>query len=745
LRESVAIAAQVAEGLEAAHARGLVHRDVKPANILLQETGPGLNVKLSDFGLARAIDDARLTHSGFIAGTPQYMAPEQARGEAVDHRADLFSLGSVLYAMCTGRPPFRARNVPAVLRRVCDETPRPIESMNPGTPPWLVDLIEGLHEKDREERCQSAAEVAHILNWHRTRMEPGAVQRGGSPPVHKPRQRPQRRLWVLLLCLLAVGFLLVPVLIIVGWWLFGDGSPLHSRVPDWFRGAPQRPEDQGNVTEPAEHDPQRRQEPEAPVVPDAEFAKLRYAFKPDELYVYSVQLEAEHDETRELFGGSAIYAVKHADAEGVTLTVRGGMSRFHAPKPGALPRPGIGLMGPPTFPVQAMAEQNEITMDPRGHIHRSRVQANLPLGLGPMIQLVLVPFDARARKSWKQEGSRVVVEESERDPWDGPFVPGLHRMPLGPRRLGPWRDAPTRLSFEVRERIHWTLGVEKAGLRTIHKRVDLESVEQANGRPRWQLSMDGDVLFDSTLGIPRSASLNGEKSVVTGNRQQRQPISLAWRLLEGEERERVLNPPPAKLPEQKPPTAEEISRSIQELESKDTRVRREAAKLLARAAPNDQRAEVAEGLEKLLGDIDHFARLAAIEALGTWGTQETVPLLIQKLSDEDPFTRKAAILALGKLNDPRAAAPITQLLPDFLYRGDASQALQRLGSAAEKPVLALLNQEDVALRVEVCNILKAVGTQDSVKHLEETAKAVNPLVSRAANEALGEVRKRAMK
>src|SRR5260370_1218236 len=113
---------QTAAGLAAAHAQGLVHRDIKPANILLEN---GVQrVKITDFGLARAADDASLTQSGVVAGTPQYMAPEQTRGEAVDHRADLFSLGSVLYALCTALPPFCAGTTMAVLRPVSHDRPR---------------------------------------------------------------------------------------------------------------------------------------------------------------------------------------------------------------------------------------------------------------------------------------------------------------------------------------------------------------------------------------------------------------------------------------------------------------------------------------------------------------------------------------------------------------------------------------------------------------------------------------------
>src|SRR5262249_42852539 len=114
VKEVLRIGFQIACGLAAAHRLGLVHRDVKPANILLEN---GVQrAKLTDFGLARAADDASLTQSGLIAGTPMYMAPEQAAGEPLDGRADLFSLGSVLYEMCTGRPAFRAPTTVAVIR-----------------------------------------------------------------------------------------------------------------------------------------------------------------------------------------------------------------------------------------------------------------------------------------------------------------------------------------------------------------------------------------------------------------------------------------------------------------------------------------------------------------------------------------------------------------------------------------------------------------------------------------------------
>ncbi|MEI8383991.1 MAG: bifunctional serine/threonine-protein kinase/formylglycine-generating enzyme family protein, partial [Planctomycetota bacterium] len=153
---------QIAEGLEAAHSQDLIHRDIKPGNILL-EAGVLDKVKITDFGLARAADDASLTQSGTIAGTPMYMAPEQALGHKLDRRADLFSLGSVLYQMVSGRPPFRAPTALAVLKRVVEETPRPIREIIPETPQWLCDIITKLHAKKPDDRYQSAREVADVL------------------------------------------------------------------------------------------------------------------------------------------------------------------------------------------------------------------------------------------------------------------------------------------------------------------------------------------------------------------------------------------------------------------------------------------------------------------------------------------------------------------------------------------------------------------------------------------------------
>jgi len=235
LIEILRVGMQTAAGLAAAHAQGLVHRDIKPANILLAD---GVErVTITDFGLARAVDDASMTRSGIIAGTPQFMSPEQARGEAVDHRSDLFSLGSVLYTMCTGHPPFRAETSFGILRRICDSEPRPIRESHPPTPAWLVRLIDQLHAKDPAQRYASASEVAELLGQclaHVQQPESQPLPEGLLETRRTDVKR--RRLGPGMLA----GMLALTALIGFAFWLPHDQKPVSPKTNqgDASRGVP---------------------------------------------------------------------------------------------------------------------------------------------------------------------------------------------------------------------------------------------------------------------------------------------------------------------------------------------------------------------------------------------------------------------------------------------------------------------------------------------------------------------------
>jgi serine/threonine protein kinase len=218
LKDIVRIGKEVAAGLAAAHAQGLVHRDIKPANILLENSAE--RVKITDFGLARAIDDASVTQSGVVVGTPSHMSPEQACGKAVDHRTDLFSLGSVLYAMCTGRSPFQSDSTVGVLRKVSDEEPQPIRELNPQIPDWLVAIVSRLMAKDPALRYQSAAEVADVLARYRFELERPPEAQRLSPSEPARSQWSRRRMGAPLLAAAILFSVGLPV-----WWAIHSGNP----------------------------------------------------------------------------------------------------------------------------------------------------------------------------------------------------------------------------------------------------------------------------------------------------------------------------------------------------------------------------------------------------------------------------------------------------------------------------------------------------------------------------------------
>jgi serine/threonine protein kinase len=231
--EALRIGRELAEGLAAAHAAGLVHRDVKPANVWLEDRtsplsprgrgvgGEGPRVKILDFGLARSVEqESHLTQSGAILGTPAYMAPEQARGEVADARSDLFSLGGLLYRICCGKLAFHGKDSVSTLLAVAFEEPPPPIEVNPDVPPAVSELVMQLLQKRPERRPASASAVAETLRGLEAKVRQeresrdatvaldAAPPRGAAAAVN-PGRRSRRRVLigalVLVLGLLGVG------------------------------------------------------------------------------------------------------------------------------------------------------------------------------------------------------------------------------------------------------------------------------------------------------------------------------------------------------------------------------------------------------------------------------------------------------------------------------------------------------------------------------------------------------------
>jgi eukaryotic-like serine/threonine-protein kinase len=189
------IGIQLADALVIAHGGDLIHRDIKPGNVLLD--AGGARALLTDFGLVRALDDATLTRSGVLAGTPDYMSPEQARGDSLTTSSDLFSLGSLLYAMLTGHPPFRAENPMAVMNRICHEKPRPLRELRGDVPVELAQLVDRLLAKSPRKRFDSAELLAARLR-----------DLAGSPPrLGRPMNRVAAGVAIASICCATVAYL----------------------------------------------------------------------------------------------------------------------------------------------------------------------------------------------------------------------------------------------------------------------------------------------------------------------------------------------------------------------------------------------------------------------------------------------------------------------------------------------------------------------------------------------------------
>jgi hypothetical protein len=216
-RQVLRIGMQIAEGLGAAHLRGVIHRDIKPANIMLLDGDEG--VKITDFGLARVVLElAELTSAGQVVGTPAYMSPEQVRSEALDPRSDLFSLGCVLFAMVAGRSPFQGRHILEIGRKITEEEPALLHLLDPAVPRPLSDLVASLLQKVPGDRPATAGEVAGEL---RRLSEDPDLEIGPTlaprPAVKRVAEKSQRRRvsrWVaagvvLLLAVPALTLLLV--------------------------------------------------------------------------------------------------------------------------------------------------------------------------------------------------------------------------------------------------------------------------------------------------------------------------------------------------------------------------------------------------------------------------------------------------------------------------------------------------------------------------------------------------------
>lgn len=183
IQEALHIALQITRGLSKAHEHGVIHRDIKPANVIITHEGV---VKIVDFGLARFVDDTRITHTGIAVGTLQYMSPEQVRGKQIDHRTDIWSVGVLLYEMMSGNLPFSSTSEVGVIQSIINEEPTPIRNYLPNIPETLDKIIRKTLSKPIQDRYVLMQQLAHELEEINFQSEQLSSARTIASPISKP-------------------------------------------------------------------------------------------------------------------------------------------------------------------------------------------------------------------------------------------------------------------------------------------------------------------------------------------------------------------------------------------------------------------------------------------------------------------------------------------------------------------------------------------------------------------------------
>lgn len=387
--EILQILKQIADGLNEAHEQAIIHRDIKPANILLEDQG-STRIKIADFGLARVANDASLTRSGTISGTPLFMSPEQARGDRVERSSDLFSLGSLAYVLCTGHPPFRAETPYGVIRRIMEEQPRPIHEFNSDVPDWLSRVVKKLMAKSPAERIKSASRVSSLM---KAGLQYERKSISETPEVLKPFLNTSNQkfgvskpLFALTCFVILIGMLMFSALKVLP-YIRGneelENSPLISssdtnsldkELPEVIREIDEASDIDAALERARSHD---------------DFQDLRYEFALGEKYYYALQMVFGHPDCEIEIDGAIRLEVVATDAKTADIKYR-----IHLPTRVKAHRSGF------SNPLGPSRSQSMMTMVRRcekagrarvsvdgGILGRSR-PSHLPAQLGPVLDFV---------------------------------------------------------------------------------------------------------------------------------------------------------------------------------------------------------------------------------------------------------------------------------------------------------------------------------------------------------------------
>ncbi len=466
-------------------------------------------------------------------------------------------------------------------------------------------------------------------------------------------------------------------------------------------------------------------------------AKLSYAFKEGERYVYEVEIVVDLGDSTRTIAGHSTYTVKRADEDEAvlehdgTLTTRsqsqGGRARFD-------PRHRAAMSSIPT----TFGGRGELTVSTSGAVIKNTSNGTqLPFLLGPLSTLILEPLSPDNEPTWKVSNNLAVVGKSSPPKNVGPASRARSRMA---RQSG----QPERPAFAsgATEEAKYSRSAAKGNLVRIKKHLELKTEAASEEVPAMEKTSEGEITFDVQAGVPKKAVFKEVLRVAAASA----PLTVTYRLLsdaevaklEQEASDRKAEREAKEAEEKRPLDDADVKALLAEL--KVPAEARGAADRLAKGPANDQREQVAKALGKLLSDKDDGTRTSAAKALIVWGTSDNVPALIKALQSDNVFLRGEAIKALGAQQDKRGAEAVAKQLPND--RHNAGEALAAMGDIAEPYVVPLLQDLDEGVRSEACKILAKIGTDKSRPALEVLAGRTRGFDAGEAKKALKQIASR---
>ncbi len=480
----------------------------------------------------------------------------------------------------------------------------------------------------------------------------------------------------------------------------------------------------------------------------AEPAVPQYAFKQGEGYVYQIRIESQEANYTGVLQGVVTYTARTVNPHGFTLRTTGALQPARKMKDGRFFPPfGVYRVGlqyfdnSPSMPSFPFRQPRDVVFDTKGALIQQGDVAQDP-GKFDVSGFIIEPFALKGESKWESSNAIVLVHEELE-----PVTPG------GISRLVRIK----KNNLAATEKASYSLAPgTNASTVIIKKQLEVKTRLMVGDSPRLQITGEGEIIFDTKLGVPRSMEFKQTLAEAEENLTRKTPMVLTYKLLEGKERDAALtpaistnrlttgtNPPPKAKAEKKPITDVERAQCLADLKSVRAFTKRGAAGRLAHAeATPKYRDEVSKALLPLLADTDVFTRAAGAKALGTWGNRDAVTALIKLIDDREFSVRWAVFDALVALEDKRAIEPLAKLLTTGKDDRRAVQALRDFGFAAEDAVVKLLAENNVGTQREAAQLLKDIGTKKSLRDLEKLAQSAEFPLKATAEDAIKAIQQR---